>query len=148
MIIAAAAMRCKTMADGSLRIEVEVEPKDAQTAFAMFGRPGASVAMAALKDGYDAKDDEPEVEPVKGGPLAKLAGQWCEAPEFQEWLKRSFPYTWAEVADEFPVFAANSLAAEVVRRHCGVESRAHLDHDKRAADIFHSAIRVPFSGQL
>lgn len=83
--ISAAAMRCRTMADGSLRIEVEVEPCDPQRAFAMFGMPGAPMALAALVPGYAAAG-EPEPEP-RGGALAKLAGRWCAMPEFLRWLQ-------------------------------------------------------------
>lgn len=143
--ISAAAMRCKTMADGSLRIEVEVEPRDAQTAFAMFGKPGAPMALAPLVPGYAAKSDEPKPEPPKGGPLAKLAGLWCGNPAFQRWLKLTYPERWEDARSEYPIFADDSLAAEVVRRICGVESRAELDHNEEAAEAFHLHIRVPFS---
>ncbi len=38
----------KTMADGTLRVSVDVEPRHAQAAFAMFGAPGTPVALARL----------------------------------------------------------------------------------------------------
>ena len=146
--ISAAAMRCRTMADGSLRIEVEVEPKDAQTAFAMFGKPGAPMALAALHAGYAAAGAEPGDDKLKGGPLSKLAGQWCEMPEFHEWMKRAFPFLWSEVTNYNSSWSPSQVSAEIIRVHCSVESRRLLDHDERAADQFHSAIRAPFAEEL
>lgn len=38
----------KTLADGTLRVSIDIEPRDAQSAFAMFGSPGTSVALARI----------------------------------------------------------------------------------------------------
>lgn len=151
-VIAGASMRCKTMADGSLRIEVEVEPRDAVAAFTLFGAVGTPVALAALKVGESGAEpggegDKP-AEP-KGGMLARLAGQWCQMPEFHEWCERSFRFSWNAIIEEIGEHAEHAeVAAELIRRHCGVKSRAELDHDKRAADQFHAAIRQPFAAHL
>lgn len=155
-VISAAAMRCRTMADGSLRIEIEIEPKDRQAAFSMFGEPGTPMALAALKVGHAAAGtepvgDEPGQEP-KGGALSKLAGQWCDMPAFQEWMREKFLFLWGKC--EIDLIERNGtanegeVAAEVIRRHCGVTSRALLDHDRRAGEQFHAAIRFPFSEEL
>lgn len=157
-IISAAAMRCKTMADGSLRIEVEVEPRDAQQAFAMFGRPGAPMALAALVQGYAAKPDtepSPEPEKPKGGPLARLAGQWCQMPEFHRWIgiKHSDALNHVIVLEtgvidfKDPETKAD-LAAKVVRHVCMVDSRAKLDSDPDARRLFNEYFREPFSAWL
>jgi hypothetical protein len=160
--ISAAAMRVRTMADGSLRIEVEVEPNDAQEAFAMFGRPGTPMALAALKDGYASQDDKnremreklDEMPVAKGGALAKLAGQWCEMPEFHRWLADHFAYAWRKAAEDLNHPSAlrppepEEVAAEVIRRHCGIASRAALDHNEQARQQFDGAIRRPFSDHL
>jgi hypothetical protein len=117
--IQAAAMRVRTMADGSLRIEVEVEPNDAQSAFAMFGRPGARMAIAALKDGYGAKSDKPESE--KLGPLALSAVQVCKNPVFQKWAGK---YSgWEDPAD-------------CIKQMCKIGSRRELDTNPEAARLF------------
>ena len=134
-ILEAAAMRCRTMADGSLRIECEIEPRHAQAAFALFGMPGAPMAITALKVGYAMKSDETIEEPngpPKGGPLAKLAGMWCQSPDFQEWLEVSTP----------------TEAKLFILEECGIDSRAELDHHQIAADIFHKNIREPYSEWL
>ena len=133
--ISAAAMRVKTMADGSLRIEVEVEPADAQAAFALFGRPGAPMALAALVEGHAAVK-EPEAEKPKGGERARWVAMRCAEPEFQRWLLRTFPeyggVSWASLQEG---------AAQMVRDICGVSSRAELDADTYVAQQFDTLIR-------
>lgn len=153
--IAAAAMRCRTMADGSLRIEVEVEPGDAQSAFALFGKPGAPVALAALLPGYAAvHSPEPEAEPgdrlspppmgaPKGGELSRLAGRWCQQAAFSAWLQREYPELWRACTGSLA-----ERSAEMVRRLCLIDSRALLDHDAGAALIFHERIRRPYAEAL
>jgi hypothetical protein len=76
LVIEAASAGVKDMADGSLRITFEFEPRHAAEAFALFGPRGRAVAVAALKDG-SAAVKEPEPEKPKGGEWAKLAGIWC-----------------------------------------------------------------------
>lgn len=151
-VIQGAAMRCRTMADGSLRIEIEVEPRDAIAAFTLFGAAGAPVALAALKPGHEAKSDEPDAEPApKGGPLSKLAGQWCAMPEFRLWAAQHFPFLWRTATDELRAQGEERpawVAAEVIRLHCGVDSRAELDHDETAGKQFNLAFRQPFSAHL
>lgn len=130
------------MADGSLRIEVEVSPLDAQAAFALFGMPGAPMGIAALKPGYAAKlDTSPEPvqktvksEHVKPGPLCWEAIELCRNAEFQHWLRYFHDRS-----------ATNAQAArEVVKRLCGVESRLEFDTDEAAGHRFISLIRIPF----
>ena len=49
-VIAATTRQVKTMADGTLRISLDVEPGDAADAFALFGSPGVAAAIARLTD--------------------------------------------------------------------------------------------------
>jgi hypothetical protein len=74
---------------------------------------------------------EPELE-RKGGPLAKLAGMWCQSKDFQEWSG----YTTPEDARMF------------ILDNCGIESRAELDYDHDAATRFHERIRMQYSSWL
>ena len=136
--ISAAAMRVRTMADGSLRIEVEVEPADAQAAFALFGRPGAPMALAALVEGHAAVR-EPEAEKPKGGERAKLAARLGQSADFRQWMLDTFPSTAAKAP---PDMTDTQAAAFMVRQICGVKSRADLDTDKAAGNRFDTAIRL------
>ena len=129
----------KTMADGTLRISLDIEPRDAQAAFALFATPGTPAALAALKVGYEQKLDT-SPEPVQksaenvhvGGPLAKLAGQWCADAGFREWI-----YVDTE-----------AQAAEKVRAFCKVDSRRMLDHDPEGAKLFKKLFRTPYMSHL
>ena len=100
--------------------------------------------MAAL---VEVGDDELPVQPIDtlpepvqkaaenvhvGGPLARLAGQWCADPVFREWLG---------AFDE-------SHAAAYIKKVCGVASRRLLDHDVDAADKFHAYVRGPYMDYL
>lgn len=134
-IIEGAAMRCRTMADGSLRIEIEVEPRNAQAAFVLFGAPGRAVALAALKDGASAVA-EPEPEKPKGGQWAKLAGMWCNDPDFWAFLNHEYPQD-SKVLN-------STDAATSLRVYCDIQSRAELDFDDEALELFKNHFRRPF----
>ena len=124
----------RDMADGSLRITLEFEPRHAREAYALFGARGTPVAVAALKVGYEQASDTPPVpekEPV-GGPLARLAGQWCADPAFQRWL----------------FVGSEEQAAEKIRAFCKVDSRRLLDNDSEAAKLFKDIFRSPYMAHL
>ena len=137
--ISAAAMRVRTMADGSLRIEVEVEPQDAQAAFALFGRPGAPMALAALAVGHAAVQ-EPEpvtltvAQPDK--PIARWLAMRCKEPEFQ---------SWATQYEGWGGSRSEANAAALVRHLCGVASRGDIDGNAHAEERFHYYIRIPYA---
>lgn len=48
-VIEGATARISTLVDGTLRVVVDIEPRDAQAAFRLFGTPGTAVALAALQ---------------------------------------------------------------------------------------------------
>jgi hypothetical protein len=82
--IEASFVRLKSMADGSLQITAEVEPRNAVAAFMLFAAPGTPMALAAIKCATSAP-----AEPAKGGELAKWAAIRCQETGFQQWLSLS-----------------------------------------------------------
>lgn len=48
-LVEGVSVSCKTLADGTLRLTVEIEPYKALDAFALFHMPGTPLALAALK---------------------------------------------------------------------------------------------------
>lgn len=138
--IEASAVRCQTMADGTLRLVVDIEPRHAQAAFRLFGSPGTAVALAALKATYT----EPTVDRPKGGEIAKWLGIRCGEPSFRDWLGRTFPHQWGVAIGKTDA----ERAASVIRAVCSVESRAEFDNDTEAAERFHRLIRGPFSKHM
>lgn len=61
--IMGASTTVRTMADGSLRLAIDIEPRHAQQAFALFGSPGTPVALARItNEAANAFDKRPEPE--------------------------------------------------------------------------------------
>ena len=93
-------------------------------------------------------DDEQPVQPIpsnstelekpKGGALAKLAGMWCNDPEFWAWLE----------TDLDNACHSATGAAACLYAICGIESSAELDNDHVAAEKFHRLIRWPYQKHL
>lgn len=82
-------------------------------------------------------DDEQPVQPVphqKGGELAKLAGQFCNNPDFWKFLHAKHGWACSMAED----------AAKLIRQRCHINSRSELDHKPEAASIFHEQFREPF----
>lgn len=55
-VIEGATARISTLVDGTLRVTIDIEPRDAQAAFRLFGTPGTAVALAALKPGGEVEE--------------------------------------------------------------------------------------------
>lgn len=131
--IEASFVRLKSMADGSLQITAEVEPRNAVAAFMLFAAPGTPMALAALKSA--------KAEPApKGGQLAQWVAMRCGEAEFQRWLQEAYPQQWQAAHGDTPA----KWAASTTRAVLGIESRAELDSDDAAAKRFHGLIRRPF----
>lgn len=148
-ILEASTSGVRGMADGTLRISIDFEPRNAKAAYALFGMPGTSIAVTGLKDGHAAVSNPLESEGIKteekpkGGALAKLAGQWCADPVFWEWLV----FTGQIICDRIDSVDRED-AISCVRMRCDVASRAELDHNPAAADKFHRLIREPYMQYL
>jgi hypothetical protein len=135
-VIESSSSSCRTMADGTLRLTVDIEPRHSQAAFALFGAPGTPMALAALQCAKT-----PPAEPApKGGQLAQWVAMRCVEAAFQRWLQDTFPERWEAAQGDTPA----KRAAFVVRSVCGVESRAELDNDQALASLFHALVRKPF----
>ncbi len=126
----------KELVDGTLRVQIDVDPEHRRDFLRMFPDIDTRVALAPLKAAAKSAPDD-----RKGGELARLAGIFCSDPGFQLWLSARFP----EHHEEAPVaLVGEELAAHIVRTVCGVESRAELDHSPGAAELFHEEVRRPW----
>jgi hypothetical protein len=128
--IAGASAGVKDMADGTLRITIEFDPKDAKSAYELFGARGTPVAVAALKVGYAAVQ---EPERAKVGPLCREAIGLCQMPEFQGWLDSR---EW--------LLAGEDGAKAFILAACQIESRKELDASAYAGNLFVNDVRLPF----
>jgi hypothetical protein len=120
----------KTLADGTFRLSVDVEPRFAQQAFALFGSPGTPVALARITNEAAVEQDRAgqREEKPRGGALAKLAGMWSNDPEF---------WKFCDVSD------ADAAAAHI-RFLCRIDSRAEIDNDAEAKRNFEMYVRGPY----
>lgn len=137
-MILASTVSVKTMADDTLRLTIDIEPKDAQQAFALFGSRGMACVIARLTQeaatahqqaetaAGDTSAPEKAEKPV-GGPLARLAAMLGANPKFQTWIGLN-----------------EAGCREFILRECGISSRAELDHNAAAAEAFHANVRLPF----
>lgn len=97
------------------------------------GMDGKRYMLALVEIG---DDEQPVQKERKGGPLAILAGRWCQDPEFWKFLNETF---------ESPGNVSNAQeAAQIVRNVCGCLSRVDLDHEESCTRKFHASIRGPF----
>jgi hypothetical protein len=138
-LIQATSRTVKTMADGTLRLTIDIEPNDAQSAFMLFGQPGAPVVLARLtQEAAQASMRQQAVEPeMKGGELARMAGVFCKDSKFWDWLEQSHG---KHIIDNHEEEIARAFICEV----CLIESRKELDHNHYAAERFHMEIRRPY----
>jgi hypothetical protein len=120
----------KELVDGTIRVQIDVDPDCRRDFLRIFPDIDTRVALAPIKPTAKAEADRP-----KGGELAKLAGILCDDPEFQGWLAQE---------TETQINGAEDAATRV-RFLCGVESRAELDHNAEAAQTFHHLIRLPWA---
>lgn len=122
-------------------------PDDLQAFRALTVRKGNTAGqrfMAALVEIGDDEQPVPPQEPEKpkGGSLAKLAGMWCNEPEFMKWANST---THAGI---FWHLQDAEEVADFVRELCGIQSRAELDSNPDAAERFHEMIRGPYQKHL
>jgi hypothetical protein len=136
----AASVRVRTMADGTLRAELDFEPRFAAAAFKLLGQPGQPVAVAGIKTQAQQGSERP-----KGGAWAQWLGVRCSEPAFREWLQAEYRDISMAVALDAPEAGAVQQAAETVRRVCEVDSRAEIDNDADAARRFQERIRGPWA---
>ena len=147
----AASAGVKDMADGSLRITIEFEPRFAKDAFALFGSRGTQLAVAALKDGSFL--EQPVAEPIPPNsrelkPREQLGRacyrtvMWCNEPSFWDFL------TNAGFFDTKPTVTNKDEAANLVRYVCNVESRKELDTNNEANKTWIREIRQPYADYL
>lgn len=152
--ISATSRTCKTMADGTLRLTVDIEPNSAQAAFQLFGMPDVPIALARLTQ--EAAIQSAQAETIaeakpKGGALAKLAGQWCNETSFADWIESRSKY-WPVGLDAKYRDVGHMGDADYCRIFilavCNIRSRAEIDHDQIAAEKFHRLIRIPYADYL
>ncbi|WP_067753056.1 hypothetical protein [Orrella dioscoreae] len=124
----------KEMADGTIRVQVDIDPTCRGAFLTLFPNIDMPVALAPLVSnfehakGVDAHKQAEVSDKPKGGDLSRLAAQLCQNPDFLAFLQMD----------------SEAVAADHIRDCCGITSRSELDHNAIAAQQFHEVIRKPF----
>ena len=126
-------VRLQTMADGGVRIVLDLQCSLAEVA-ALGLMPGTPFGIARIsgesslprENNTDIIEvDSPHTKP---GPLCILACRWCKDPEFREF---------AQVESE-------DAAKRWILLTCQIDSRKELDSLPYAGPLFHEFVREPF----
>ena len=133
--ISAAVAGFRVLADGTVRVTVDIEPKDRIEAMTLFGAPGQPLALAALQVGHAAVKDEP----IKVGPLCREAVELCKLPAFQEWIALLTNDNTSEGG-----YMSEDRAKKSLCLYLQIDSRKELDRDDFVRDEFTQRIRMPF----
>lgn len=124
----------RELADGTIRVQVDIDPSCRAAFLQLFPNIDMPVALAPLRADFERQGAvPPSGDKPKGGELARLAGQLCQNPEFQ-----------AFVPEQAESLSGEDNAAAWIRKVCEVTSRADLDHNPEAATRFHDLVRKPF----
>lgn len=124
----------KELVDGTIRLQIDIEPIDKAKFFELFPNIDMPVAIAPLR--IEAVrhllpiKKEPE-EDIKGGELCKWAGILCRDEGFWEFLNHSGTLDCHGIK-----VISEALAAQAVRALCFVNSRADIDINKESAHMF------------
>jgi len=137
-IVVGAQAGLRVLVDGSVRLTIDIEPKDRVAAMTLFGSPGQSIALAALKNGHAAVP-EPKATYREFGPICREAIELCEHPKFQQYVNRPGMGHWKPNAD---------AAKGFILARCGVNSRKELDTAAGARELFIAHVRKPFHAWL
>lgn len=123
----------KEMADGTLRVMIDIDPRFKAQFHELFPNIDTPVALAPLVTDFERIEEKPDRP--KGGPLAKLAGMFCKDDRFREYFSQHVSDT-HEISEEG--------AADYIRGVCRVDSRAEIDSNGEASVRFHEYIRLPY----
>lgn len=125
----------RTLADGTVRVTIEIEPADALRAMQMLGMPGLPIAIVRLAHSDPLADPEPppaiSAPPKAGkpatGPLCRSAGILCNDEKFQRFCLAMIDNNEVGIPLGLRLAPPEEAAAEVIRAYCVVASRRDID---------------------
>lgn len=145
-LIQATSRTVKTMADGTLRLTVDISPIHAQNAFTLFGMPDAPVVLARLTQEAaqtQAQNETIEEDKPKGGFLSQWLAKRCKEKSFWEFLDN-----YHEAKDWHGGVECEADAESVSKELLGITSKTEIDNDKDVEGSFHKLIRLPYASWL
>jgi hypothetical protein len=139
-LIQATSVAVKTMADGTLRLSVDINPTEANKAFGLFGMPGAPLVLARLNTKAGIVQAQNETI-IKGGFMSNWLAMRCKESDFHSFLDYKY-------YDNSGMVHNQEVAEETVKSLLGIESKKEVDNNIEAEEKFHRLIRLPYSEYL
>lgn len=141
--LSAAVAGLRVLADGTVRLTIDVEPKDRVAAMQLFGAPGQPVGLAALQVGHAAASDKPATSTYRDlGPICREAIDLCRNERFQAFATTNRGKRLDVIGD------VESFCKDFITNTCMVESRQELDTADGARELFIAHVRKPFHAWL
>lgn len=134
----------KELVDGTVRVQVDIDPQFRRQFFELFPNIDMPIALAPLSAGFEQEKAPDPVEAAHRqlGPLALLAVQWCRDPQFQAWAGHNWPHT--DTSAPLTQEQCRMLILDV----CKIGSRRELDTVPSAADVFQREFRGPYMDHM
>jgi len=134
--------RAQTMADSSLRLTIDISPKDMQTAFTMFGTPGTAVALAVIKNEVAVEHDRPKAD------LKTEYGEYARSLKLSDFFRT--PAVWKAVGKdawylEWVKRQPSALSGEYSEFHDDGGEYCIPAHVRRIEHGSGTAIKPPYS---
>lgn len=129
----------RDMADGTLRLTIDFEPRFAKQAFELFGARGTPIAIAALKPIHQRGEIvPPAVDPIPPplGPMCMWLVSRCKEPAFRSWLIQHYAPDTPDTEKD-----ARDLVCELLE----VESRKEVDGNRMAEERCKGLLMQPYS---
>lgn len=128
----------KEMADGTIRVQIDIDPRCRSDFLTLFPNIDMPVAIAPLVPDFERGmvEEKPESEhKERASGLWMLAVQWCKESEFWKWLEETEAGYLVRCEDD---------ATVALKEICGIDSRRELNTDKAAIAAFNQCIRGPY----
>ncbi len=146
LAIAATRRRVKELVDGTLRVEIDIDPNCRTDFLRLFPHIDMPIALAPLVLNFKATAENTGNTEEKELKLSNLAAIWCKSEDFQNWLRNSYPFDYFKIKERYapPEIEPFNLARALVCNLCGIKSRSELDTNEQAAALFEEKIGIPY----
>ena len=137
--IAAVSRNVKTLADGTLRLTIDIEPNNAQEAFKYFGMPDVPMAIARLTQEASIEHAQTgTINEPKGGAGSQWLAVRCGEPVFWRFIEFAVGLNdgWIESVE---------MCDAEVKLYLNIISKKEVDNNKLNEQRFREMIRNPYT---
>lgn len=150
----------KEMADGTIRVQIDIDPSCRADFLTLFPNIDMPVAIAPLvpdfERGMDTLPERVEETPEsehkeRASGLWLLAVQWCKDPGFYEFIRPIYDIELGgngkghgDVCPDQFIYGVEDYCRHVILYFCDISSRRELNINSQAAAAFKQMIRGPY----